>query len=326
MFFFSSLQVVGGLLLLIIGGELLLRGAVGIAKHFGVSPLLIGLTVVSCATSMPELVVTVAAGLANRPDLGVGNVVGSNIANILLILGVTAMVSRIKPPDGMATRDGGAMLLASFAFVVMAFMGPLTWPNGAILLTLLGAYLVYSYRSEIKRGDVALDPEAQEALEAAPKSIKTAAVLVALGAISLIVGSELLVDGAVTIARGLGVSDAAIGLTLVAFGTSLPELATSVVAALRKHADVAIGNVVGSNIFNVLGILGVLPLVVVTPVGAEILRFDIWVMLAASLVLVLILSTGVRIGRIMGCAFLLLYLGFVAEQFVPIEALLSSAR
>ncbi|WP_421708439.1 calcium/sodium antiporter [Algihabitans sp.] len=313
----DSLLVLGGLALLVLGGELLLRGAVGLARLLGLSPLLIGLTVVACATSMPELVVTVAAGLEGRPVIGVGNVIGSNIANILLIVGAAALIQVMHPPRGLAKRDGLVMTGATLAMIVMAFAGTISWPHGLVFLLLLAAYLVASYLIETRSGTTGPDGEAAEALEAAPQTWLPATGLILAGSVGLIVGSELLIDGAVSIAKSLGVSDAVIGLTLVAFGTSLPELATAVVAALRRHADVAIGNIIGSNIFNVLGILGVLALVTPFEFTQELLVFDIWVMLGATLLLMAILASGRAIGRGTALVFLAIYGIFIFVQFDP---------
>jgi cation:H+ antiporter len=311
------LFVLGGLALLVLGGELLLRGAVGLARLLGLSPLLIGLTVVAFATSMPELVVTLVAGLEGRPIIGVGNVIGSNIANILLIVGAAALIQTMHPPRALAWRDGAFMTGATLVVVALAFVGPLSWPHGAGFLALLAAYLVFSYLAERRQGTTEPDGEAAEALEAAPQSWLPALALVAGGGGGLVLGSELLIQGAVSIAEAFGVSDAVIGLTLVAFGTSLPELATAVIAALRRHADVAIGNVVGSNIFNLLGILGVLALVVPFEFSPELLTFDVWAMLGATALLMLVLAVGRPIGRVTALVFLLAYAIFIAVQFQP---------
>ncbi len=314
------LYVLAGLALLVLGGELLLRGAVGLARLLGLSPLLIGLTVVAAATSMPELVVTVAAGLDGRPIIGVGNVIGSNIANILLIIGAAAMIQAMHPPRSLARRDGAVMCGATLLTVALAFLGTLFWAHGLIFLLLLGAYLVRSYQLERRDGRAEIGGEAAEALESAPATWLPAIGLVGAGALGLVAGSELLIDGAVSIAQALGVSDAVIGLTLVAFGTSLPELATAVVAAFRRHADVAIGNIVGSNIFNLLGILGVLALVTPFEFSPELVSFDIWVMVGATALLMLVLARGRPIGRATALAFLLGYGIFIAAQFDPTSA------
>lgn len=319
----ALLSIAGGLALLTFGGELLLRGSVGLAKRFGLSPLLIGLTVVASATSLPELVVTLTAAFEGLPDVGTGNIVGSNIANIWLILGAAALLHAISTPRELVLRDGGVMLFATVVFVVFAVMGVMTWYHGLLLLACLVAYIWWSYaKASHQVVEEAPSEEAQEALQAAPAKASIALVLVALGMAGLVAGSELLINGAIYVARLAGLSEAVIGLTLVAFGTSLPELATAIIASLRKHPDVALGNVLGSNIFNILGILGCL--VIATPIGVshEILAFDIWVMLAATLILLAAMLTQNRLSRWEGFGFLALYVLFTAVQ-VEKDALLA---
>ena len=312
----AFLQAGGGLVLLFIGGEVLLRGAVGLSLRFGLSPLLIGLTVVAFATSMPELVVTLTAGLQGATDVGVGNVVGSNIANILLILGVAALLCPIVKEPSRILRDTVAMVAATAVFVVLAFMERMGLFQGIVMILLLVAYLWISYRAEIKGGnDADTGLEAIEEAGAAPRSAWIALLLVVGGIVALAAGSELLVRGALQIARAAGVSETVIGLTLVAFGTSLPELATAIVAAARGHTEVALGNVLGSNIFNILLILG--SLFVITPVivSPEILNLDIWFLAAVTLIAVPVMLIGKRIGRIAGAVFVLLYVAFIWVQF-----------
>lgn len=313
-----------GLLLLAFGGEVLLRGAIGVAARLGLSPMLIGLTVVAFATSMPELVVTVTAGLENVTDIGVGNVVGSNIANILLILGVASVISPIATKPKLVLRDCIAVLVATLVFVGFAYYGELSFPHGMVMIACLIGYVWYSYRTDGARngnGDsdraelAALDDEVAEEIESAPKSLGIALALVVGGIIGLVLGSELLVRGAVQIARAVGVSETVIGLTLVAFGTSLPELATSITAAIRGHTEVALGNALGSNLFNLLLILGVLALVIPFKVDATVLNFDAWIMAAVSLMVVPIIMICGRIGRASGVVFLLLYGSYIAYQF-----------
>ncbi|NIA71906.1 calcium/sodium antiporter [Pelagibius litoralis] len=312
----AFLQAGGGLVLLFIGGEVLLRGAVGLSLRFGLSPLLIGLTVVAFATSMPELVVTVTAGLQGATDIGVGNVVGSNVANILLILGLAALLCPIEKEPKRILRDTVAMVAATAVFFALAFMERMGFVQGIIMIALLAGYLLISYRAEIKGGnDAATGMEAIEEAGAAPRSAWVALALVVGGIVGLAAGSELLVRGALIIARAAGVSETVIGLTLVAFGTSLPELATAIVAALRGHTEVALGNVLGSNIFNILLILGVLFVITPVVVAPEILSFDIWILAAATLIAVPVMLTGKRIGRIEGAVFIMLYAAFIWVQF-----------
>jgi cation:H+ antiporter len=312
----AFLMAAGGLVLLFIGGEVLLRGAVGLALRLGISPMLIGLTIVAFATSMPELVVTLTAGLEGVPDVGVGNVVGSNIANILLILGTAALISPIATEPRLILRDSSVMILATGVFVVFAMMGTLVPLHGGIMLSLLLIYLWISYRTErSSSSDRAAELAELEDAGNAPCGIPVASLLIAVGIAGLILGSNLLVDGAVDIARGLGISEAVIGLTLVAFGTSLPELATAIVAGFRGHTEVALGNVLGSNIFNILLIIGALAILTPVAVSPEILGFDIWIMVGVTLLVLPVMITSKRIGRWEGLGFLVLYAGFIFMQF-----------
>jgi cation:H+ antiporter len=270
------------------------------------------------ATSMPELVVTVTAGLQGVPDIGVGNIVGSNIANILLILGLAALLCPIEREPRRILRDTAAMVAATAVFIAMACFERLSFLHGATMLALMAGYLVLSYIVERRGGnDAATGLEAIEEAGAAPKTALVAVALVGLGVVTLAGGSELLVRGSTTIARAAGVSETVIGLTLVAFGTSLPELATAIVAALRGHTEVALGNVLGSNIFNILLILGTLFVITPVTVAPEILNFDIWVLAGTTLLAVPVMLTGKRISRLEGGVFVLLYVAFVWIQFDP---------
>lgn len=321
----TLLMVAGGLILLFLGGELMLRSAVGLARRFGISPLLIGLTVVAAATSMPELVVTETAGLEGVPDVGIGNVIGSNIANILLILGVTALIAPVATRPHVVARDGGAVFVATAVFIGFAFLGPIGRLHGALMLLLLISYVCLSYLHERRLmprlATASSELEAKSSSgDSQPQSLLVAFGFLAGGLACLIIGSKLLVDGAVEIALALGVSQSVIGLTLVAFGTSVPELATAIVAALRGHTQVALGNVLGSNIFNLLLILGVLVLTVPVQVAPEVLGFDIWILAAVTIGILPVMYSGWRIGRLEGALFLLLYAVYIWVQFVDSAA------
>ncbi len=316
----SLAQTLGGFLFLFASGELLLRGAVGLARIFGLSPLLIGLTVVAAATSLPELMVTVTAGLGGLPAVGVGNVIGSNIANILLILGAAAVIRPIPTHPRVVRRDAGAVLIATALFIGFGVTGPLGWIHGAVMIALLGCYLWFSYRNEVAAvsRDETPDAEADLAdLGWTPAGTGLALGTLAAGAGGLVLGSDLLVEGAVTIARAAGISESVIGLTLIAFGTSLPELATAVIAARHGHTALALGNALGSNIFNILLVLGVLVLIVPVQLAAEVLRFDIWVMAGVTVALILVMLSGWRISRLEGGLFLALYAAYIGIQFTP---------
>jgi cation:H+ antiporter len=313
-------QTLGGFLFLFASGELLLRGAVGLARIFGLSPLLIGLTVVAAATSMPELMVTKTAGLGGLTDVGVGNVIGSNIANILLILGAAAVIRPIPTHPRMVRRDAGAVLIATALFIGFGVTGPLGWIHGAVMIALLGFYIWFSYRNEVAAVSRDETPGAEADLADlgwTPAGTGLALGTVAAGAGGLVLGSDLLVEGAVTIARAAGISESVIGLTLIAFGTSLPELATAVIATRHGHTALALGNALGSNIFNILLVLGVLVLIAPVQLAAEVLRFDIWVMAGVVVALILVMLSGRRISRLEGGLFLALYAAYIGIQFTP---------
>lgn len=297
--------IAAGLALLVVGGDVLVRGAVTLATRLGVSPLLVGLTVVGFGTSTPELVTSLDAAFSGAPGISVGNVVGSNIANILLILGVAALIMPVAVAPRAFRRDAIALALASLAGAGLILHGELARLAGAILLAGLAAYILTAYRLE-KTGPIEIDtPEAIPA-----EGFVRPALLAGAGIVITIVGARLLVSGAVDLAASFGVSDTLIGLTIVAVGTSLPELVTSVVAALRRQSDIAFGNVVGSNIYNILGILGVTALVHPIPVPEEILGFDIWAMLAATLALIVMAFTGLRVSRVEGGAMVAAYAAY----------------
>ena len=298
-----------GLVGLFVGGEFLVRGAVGIARKFGLSPLVIGLTVVGFGTSMPELLVSVQAALGGTPAIAMGNVVGSNIANILLILGVAAVISPVGIGFGPLRRDLAVMLAATLLLWGMILGGYLGRIEGLILFAGLLAFLWAALRSgtvEVDEKLVTLDP---------PPLWRS--VLIAVGGLAvLMISARLLIDSATEIARAFGISEAVIGLTIVAIGTSLPELATSVVAAMRKQADIAVGNVVGSNIFNILAILGITAMIAPIPVDARFAGVDMGLAFVAAAGLAFISWKWGRLGRPAGAALLLVYGGYVAAMAV----------
>lgn len=286
---------IGGFILLFLGGESLVRGAVGLAQKLGVSTLFIGVVVVGFGTSAPEFLVCLEAALRGQDDLTIGNIVGSNIANIMLIIGVAGLVRPVMSRPSILRRDGMAMLIASILLVGLAVHGAIERFTGTVLLLLLVAFLAYCARSE--RNGAAVYEEEVADIGAKPKSILLGLLTVALGVGLLVLGSNFLIDGATGIAREFGISDAVIGVTLVAVGTSLPELATVIVAALRNHGDVALGNVLGSNVFNVLGMLGLTALIEPLRISPAFLQFDIWFMLSVSVLLLVFMTTGQRVTR-----------------------------
>lgn len=305
-----------GLILLLIGGEFLVRGSVVLARRLGVSSLVIGLVVVGFGTSTPELVVVLQAAVKGNTDIALGSVVGSNIANILLIIGAAAIICPIRCPPRIVRRDGVMMVVASLALAALATTGQVGLAHGLIMLVIMILYIGYSYRVE-RSGHAELGRmhrhKAEEFGES-PKSAWLNVVMLIAGLTAVAVGARLLIDGAVTLARNFGVSEAVIGLTLVAVGTSLPELATSLVATYRRRTDVVLGNVLGSNILNILAILGITSLFVPIAVGKEILD-DVTIMVVVTAVLTVFLVTGWRLSRWEGILFLCAYGLYVAWRF-----------
>ncbi len=319
-----------GLGLLLFGGEMLVRGAVGLARQLGVSPLLIGITIVAYGTTAPELLVSVEAHLSGHSGLAVGNVVGSNIANMLLILGSAALISPLGCAPGAVRRSGTVMLAAAVLFVVLGWSGTIFAWQGVLMLLALACFSVLSYRwerTDSKHGnaEAALHvEEAEEIEETGPKSRAGAIVCLVAGLLCVVAGSHLLVEGAIGLARTFGVSEEIIGLTLVAVGTSLPELATAVVSAYRRHPEVALGNVIGANTFNILGIMGIVPLFGHLPIPPTIAQFDLWIMLAITVFFVPWIQWCGRIARPLGIVFLVLYVAYVAAQYLGMSGISAS--
>ena len=304
------LMVAAGLVLLVFAGDALVKGAVNLALRLGIPALIVSLTVVAFGTSAPELLVSIDAILKGTPGIALGNVVGSNVANVLLVLGIPALITTLHASGGADTRSSFLQMIgATLLFMALAFTGVFSWGAGLLLLAALAAMLLYAARVAHNHRNGGTREEEVEGADPKMRGWKIAAYLGA-GVIGLPLGADLLVTGAVSIAETFGVSDTAIGLTLVAIGTSLPELATTVMAAIRREADVAMGNVIGSNMFNLLGILGVASLVGPIPVGADFLGFDLWVMLAASLLLVPFVYWGRDVTRGWGVALTTLYVAY----------------
>ena len=305
-----------GLIILLLAGDVLVRGAVNLSLRLGIPALVVSLTVVAFGTSAPELLITLSAIHEGVPGLAMGNVVGSNTANILLVLGVPALVSGLNTAGCDVRKSYVIMLASSSLFIAFAFFGAFTWWQSLILLSVL-AGILFQQAMEA-RSHMANAAEAIDDLEEADPEMRWWKIILflLLGLIGLPLGADLLVESATAIAADFGVSDAIIGLTLVAVGTSLPELATTVMAALRRQADVALGNVIGSNMFNLLGIIGVAGLVGPIPVDPEFLRFDLWVMLAASLIIAPFVFFSWNMGRAVGLALSALYVTYIVALLV----------
>ncbi|MDX9861723.1 MAG: calcium/sodium antiporter [Rhodospirillales bacterium] len=308
------LFIVAGFALLFAGGESLVRGSVAVATRLGVSKLVIGLTLVGFGTSMPELVTSLQAALAGAPAIAIGNVVGTNIANILLILGISAMVRPLPCDPAALRRDGSVMVAATVVLAGLALIGGIGRPAAGLLVAGLVAYLTLTFFNERRNGSIPAQMhihEAEDSLPANP-SLPLNMLVTAIGIAAVIAGAWFLVEGASALARRAGVSEGVIGLTVVAVGTSLPELATSVVAAYKRHADVALGNIIGSCIFNILAILGVTALVHPLPFPIEMARFDVWIALGTTLVLMIFAFTSRRLSRTEGGLMLAAYFGYIA--------------
>lgn len=309
-----------GLVILLLAGDALVKGAVNLSLRVGVPPLIVSLTIVAFGTSAPEMLIAVSAVLDNAPGIAIGNVVGSNTANILLVLGVPAMLTPLITSRCETGKNYVYMMGASLLFIVAAFFGPITWMHGVVLLAVLFLILFGSAKDALNHRRAGASVLRESAEDASEPEIEEAdpdmawpliGLYVLLGMIGLPVGANLLVDSSVEIARMFNVSETVIGLTLVALGTSLPELATTVMAALRRQAEVALGNVIGSNMFNLLAIVGVASFVGSIPVAPEILRFDVWIMLGASALLMPFVYFRWDINRLWGIAFCALYLLYI---------------
>lgn len=309
----TALYFIAGLALLVLGAELLVRGASKLALSVGISPLVVGLTVVAYGTSSPEMAVSVQAAFSGRNDLAVGNVVGSNILNVLLILGASALIARLVVARQLVRQEVPLMIGVSLLLLLLSLDGRVSFVDGALLIAMLLSYtvfVIFQSRRELK-----IRPNAGEASDASLGWDRHWAiqVLLVFGGLGLLVlGANWLVEAAVTIAKGLGVSELVIGLTILAAGTSLPEVATSLLAAIRNQRDIAVGNVVGSNIFNILGVLGVSAVSASggLSVAPALVVFDIPVMIAVAVACLPIFFTGNLIARWEGALFLALYAAY----------------
>ena len=314
----TVLLFIGGLIGLVLGAELLVRGASKLALSFGISPLVVGLTIVAFGTSAPEVAVSVGAVLDGKTDIAIGNVVGSNIFNVLFILGVSALITPLVVNIQLIRQEVPIMIGASLLLLALGLDGKLSFLDGGILFGLLIAYTVFlivQSRKETKGVHNEYAAQVKPAVSGGWDSkLPVQLVLIVVGLAFLVIGSEWLVNASVTFAKALGVSDLVIGLTIVAAGTSMPEVATSVMAAIKGERDIAVGNVVGSSTFNILGCLGLSGLVsgdLGLAVPTAILNFDIWVLIAVSLACLPVFMTGREIARWEGGVFLLYYLAYV---------------
>ena len=299
------LLIIAGLILLVFGGDYLVKGASGIALRFNMPSMLVGMTVVALGTSSPELVVSVRAALAGKPDISIGNVVGSNIANVCLILGVTTLIFPIVIRRQILKNDWVAMMVASLLFYFVALDGEISRIEGIIFFTLLAGFIAFSF---FRASKVAKEAVPDDLEETKSRGILFLILYVVLGTVGLIFGAKWFLEGAEAIARNLGVSDRVIAITLVAFGTSVPELAASVIAAFKKEDEIFLGNIIGSNLFNLLAILGITATIHPIEVSEKIISSDIFWMLATSFVLLPMGFFGKKLSRFDGLLLFSTYL------------------
>lgn len=316
--------ILAGLTLLVYGGDMLVKGAVAIALKYNISTIVIGLTIVALGTSAPEIVVSISAALDNHPDIAIGNVVGSNISNILLVLGLSAIISAVMVDKRASYKDLPFLVILTSIFIAMGHDdGMISRADAAILLLLFVLFTFYTLKSDraVENSPDEKDVVEQEIsdevdIEEAQKiSMKKAALLVLISIALLAAGAELLVSGAVAIAKIWGISEAVIGLTIVAVGSSAPELVTCVVAAYHKHSDLISGNVIGSNMLNITLGVGIAGLVQPLQVGQQFLVMDNWVMLGATLALCVAVWTTKKVNRVMGIGLIAGYVSFIVAQF-----------
>jgi len=313
-----ALQLVGGFFLLLIGGEALVHGSVALARRLKVTPFLIGLTVVAYGTSAPELLVSLQAALRGAPDMAIGNVIGSNIANILLVLGTAAVIWQVDSDRRLLWRDLPALVLTGILFVVLVHQGQLVLWHGVLMLALVGGLTVYAYFSERRHHSASgkIYEKESEEVGRIPRSIFIEALFIIGGLAAVTFGSQFLIEGSAVLARMAGISEATIGLTLLAVGSSLPELATTVIAAYRRHSEVALGNVLGSSIFNILGIMGVVSVITPMAVSPKFLQFDIWVMMGVMTIPFIVTLARIPMKWPVGLVFLGAYAAYVCLQFL----------
>lgn len=317
------LKILLGFVFLLGSADILVRGAVGLARRLKISPLVIGMTIIAFGTSAPELMVSMDAALAGSSAMALGNVIGSNMANMLLILGAAAMLMPIAIEPYALKGDAMMLLGGSLLFGWFSWSGQIGRPQGAVLLVLLAVFLIRAYWRDSHNGGASAEIHAGEVKEfEGLNSLRMIWMALLAGLVGVAFGANMLVDGGVQLARAFGIGEEVIGLTVLAFGTSLPELAASVVAALRGHTEVALGNVVGSNLFNVLAVVGAVALVTPLEVPAQVLDFDLWMMLAITVVMMPYLTGGWRINRPTAAVFLTAYGAYIFAQAYGVPAVL----
>ena len=322
----TVLQFLGGFILLLFGAEYLVRGAVSLARKLNVSPMIIGMTIVAYGTTAPELVVSLEAAFDGLPGIAVGNVIGSNIANVLLILGFSTMIFPIVVNPRALYRDGAMMGGSAILFTALALSGNIERWQGFLMVAALVAFSLYAFHAERQQGKDNdpgdLPEELAEEFKDVPRTAWLALLAVIGGIAAVVVGAKLLVMAAVVTAQTLGVGEEVIGLTIVAIGTSLPELATATIAAVRGHSEVAVGNVIGACIYNLLAIMGLVSAVTPVAVPQQILVFDLWFMLAVTASLLALLLLRKELNRLAGVIFLTSFGAYTTLQYYGVEKIL----
>jgi cation:H+ antiporter len=324
----TLIQLASGFVLLLFGAEYLVRGAVALARRLKVAPMIIGMTIVAYGTTAPELVVSLQAAVDGLPGISVGNVVGSNICNILLILGLSAVIFPIVVKPTTLMRDAAMCMGAALVFTALALSGTVERWQGALMVAMLAAFSVFAFTQERRRGK-GNDPgdmaeELEKEFEEPPKPAWLSLLSVVGGIVAVVTGAKLLVTAAVATARTLGVDEAVIGLTIVAVGTSLPELATAVVAAIRKHSEVAVGNILGAGIYNLFAIMGLVAVVAPIPVPPQIVAFDLWIMVAVTALLLTLLLWRNGLSRPVGVMFLAGFVVYTTLQYMGVDKVLAA--
>ena len=311
-----ALYLIAGFVILIIAGDVLVRGAVSLAERFGIPSIVIGLTIVAFGTSAPELVISLKAALTGHGEISIGNVVGSNIANVLLVLGMPALIKAIPCGGEGSVRNGVFMVVVTIVFVICFWFQPFTYVHGLILLALLVIFLADNVRfSKAQRAKGIEVEDPLDEIDGKTNNLGAAIGFLVAGIIGLPLGGHLAIEGAIGIARIFEVSETAIALTIIALGTSLPELVTALIAARKGHTELAMGNVIGSNVFNILAIIGTTALV--TPISSpdRVINFDIWIMVAASAFLLPFVFFCIPIRRRFGALMLLAYATYMVSVF-----------
>jgi cation:H+ antiporter len=308
------IYLIGGLVLLGAAGEYFVRSAITVAEKLNIPHLIIGLTIIAFGTSLPELMVSIQASMAGQADIAIGNVVGSNIANVLLVLGTAAAISPFTADIGSLRRDGMVMIGASLLLILLAQLTIIPVWVGYGLLGLLILYSITVFRMQKAAGEVSEIADSVDE-NAMPGGLFINLVLMVATLAGVIIGAKILISGAVDIARLIGVSEAVIGLTMIAIGTSLPELVVSMIAAFRGHAAMAVGNVIGSNIFNILMILGATASIAPIRFPAEVASRDVWIMLGSSALVIYFMRSNIRMTRPEGIICLALYFGYMVYLY-----------